>query len=391
MLDIISSVTLPDMQAVPIFLSTVKPLTASHGASTERSSIFIACILLALMSVVFHILSEPESPQELLTCIGKTTVGREIIGLWKKFWEWGSLAWIIFGVLFPVGSGVAAVEGMYFVARCFVAVGCILSVLKVIDVVRTEDRPKKSKTEIVWASAIIVVLGLLAAWGCFSFIDVIQRNHEMVIKMAFKQSPVLTERRQDHIQWELNNYFLYLKKAGFDLPIDIPPLGTAPQNGLMIIGGPLQGPISTVSLLIPEDAIKNDDNLRFAYSIYIFNRMLVAPVMYMPAPNRVEKENDEVAAWILECYFSSSFVGRRVCDKETPGYQWQDALWEVREQFGQDYTDGLMSYTATLWASVPSKDVDNFDKFFRYKLASGESVKGNSNIDIVFKRHKLDP
>jgi hypothetical protein len=110
--------------------------------------------------------------------------------------------------------------------------------------------------------------------------------------------------------------------------------------------------------------------------------------------NHAEKEDDEIAAWIMQCYFPASFVGHLVCDRNSPGYKWQEALWEVRSQLGHDYADGLLCYTVNLWGSVPSKYVGDFDKFFRYKLASGESVKDNANtgkeIDAIFKRRRLD-
>ncbi|MGA7218973.1 MAG: hypothetical protein WBX38_11690, partial [Candidatus Sulfotelmatobacter sp.] len=325
--------------------------------------------MFALMGLVSHILQEPESPRQLVVYLGKTPLGREIGWLWRKFWDWGSLAWVVFGVLFPVGSGVAAVEGMYLVARCFVSVGCILLVVKVIDYALTEEKPKKTKNEVAWASAITVVCGALAAWGCFSFIDVIEWNHEIAVKMTFKTSPMLTERRQHRIQWEINDYFLYLKKVGFDLPAEIPPLGLNPPNSIIVTVGPTTGPISTHSIFIPEDVIGNTDNIRFAYSDYTFNRLLTWPDMLRPGMTKAEKEHDEVAAWIMECYFPASFVGHLVCDSGSPGYRWQVALWEVRNQLGQDYADGLMCYTVNLWGNVPSKYVGEFDKFFRYKLA----------------------
>jgi hypothetical protein len=167
------SATMPDMRGVPFNLSFAKPLARIPSPPHDKICLVIACLIFGLMGVVFHILSEPESPRQLFTYIGKTPLGREIGWLWRKFWGWGSLAWIIFGVLFPVGSGVAAVERMYTVARCFVAGGCILLVIKVIDYALTEEKPKKTRNEITWASVITIALGSLAAWGCFSFIDVI--------------------------------------------------------------------------------------------------------------------------------------------------------------------------------------------------------------------------
>ena len=346
------------------------------------------------MGLVFHLLSDPDSPKELVTYISKTTLCKEVIWLWKKFWDWGSLAWVIFSFLFPTGSGVAAVYGMYSTARILISVGCFLLAVKVIEYAATERKPKKTTGGIVWVLVITAILASLVAWGGFSLIRVIEWKNEMAISMTFKSSPALTEDRQHSIQWELNKYYLYLKKVGFQLPTDIPPLGLNPPRGIVLAMGPPLGPTSTHSIYIPEDVVDDFDNVRFAYSTYTFNRLLTWPDMLKTGLTRAEAEHDEVAAWIAECYFPASFSGHLVCEKGTPGYKWTEALWEVRSQLGQDYADGLVCYTVNLWGTVPSKYVGDFDRFFRYRLAGGESVKGNANtgrqIDAIFKRHGLD-
>ena len=378
------------MQAVPVFFSTVKPLAASSSSLSDKMLVVIACVLFALMGLVFHILQEPESPKRLARWIGNTPAGRTIGWLWARFWGWGTLAWFIAGIAIPVGIGVAAME-MYLIGRCLVALGVALLVIKLIHDALIEN---KSISEVAWTAGITGVTGLAVVYGCFLAISEIEWKHEVVIQMTFKLSPLLTERRQHRIQWELNRYFLYLKTIGFDLPTETPPLGLNPPRSFILAGGPTTGPISTQSIFIPEDTISDADNIRFAYSVYTFNRLLVWPDMLRTGMTRAEAEHDEVAAWIAECYFPASFVGHTVCDKGASGHKWQEAVWEVRDKMGQDYADGLMCYAIRLWGNVPSKYVDNFDKFFRYKLASGESVKDSPGtgreIDAIFKRHDLD-
>jgi hypothetical protein len=381
---------MPSMQAMPVYFSTLKPLTESPNPSLppDRMSVIVGSALFVFMGILFHILSDPESPKHLGVWIRNTSLGRTVGWLWARFWGWGTLSWVIAGIAIPVGIAAAAM-GMYLIGRCLVALGIMLLIAKLIHDAVIE---KRSTSEVAWIAGISGAIGLALVYGCFWAISAIEWKHEMVIRMTFKQSPVLADQ-QDRIQWEMNSFFLYLKKVGFNLPAEIPPLGLNPPHSVMLVGGPTIGPISTHSIFIPEDAIQNTDNIRFAYSVYTFNRLLAWPDMLKSGMTPAEKGNDEVAAWIAECYFPASFVGHVVCDGGTPGYKWQEALWEVREKLGQDYADGLICYTVNLWASVPSKYVDDFDKFFRYKLVSGESVKDSPNtgreIDAIFKRHGL--
>jgi hypothetical protein len=157
------------------------------------------------------------------------------------------LSWIVAGIAIPVGIGVAAME-MYLIGRCLVG-GVALLVIKLIHDALVEQR---STTDIVWIAVITSAIGTGIAYGCFFAISAVEWKREVVITMTFKQSPVLAEQ-QHRIQWELNNYFLYLKKIGFDLPTEIPPLGLNPRHGTILISGGLLGPISTHSIYIPED------------------------------------------------------------------------------------------------------------------------------------------
>jgi hypothetical protein len=384
------SATMLGMQGVPIHFSFARPLARipNPSPSHDKICLVVGCMIFAFMGIVFHILSEPQSPKLVVVWLKNTSAARTVGWLWARFWAWGALAWFVAGIAIPLGIGVAAMT-MYWMGRCLVALGVLLTIIKLIHDALIEKRPR---SEVAWIAVITGAIGLAVAYGCFWVISEIEWNHEMVITMTFKSSPVLV-KREHSIQWEINSYFRYLKNIGFDLPIEIPPLGTNPPNSVIHVGGGILGPISTQSIFIPEDTIDNADNIRFAYSIYTFNRILVWPDMLRVGMTRAETEDDEIAAWIAECYFPASFAGHMVCQKGTPGYKWVEALWDIRNQLGQDYADGLLCYTVKLWGGVPSKDADNFDKFFRYRLVSGESVKDNPNmgreIDGIFKQHGL--
>ena len=122
---------------------------------------------------------------------------------------------------------------------------------------------------------------------------------------------------------------------------------------------------------------------------------MVWPNAWNPTISRTEAENDEVAAWIYSCYYPASFSGHSVCDKNAPGHKWVGAMWDVKQKYGQEYADALMCYTLKMWRDIPSKYADNFDRFFRYKLVAGETVKDNSadrhrELDGIFRQHEID-
>jgi hypothetical protein len=70
-------------------------------------------------------------------------------------------------------------------------------------------------------------------------------------------------------------------------------------------------------------------------------------------------------------------------------------MWDVRQKYGQEYADSLMGYALKMWRDLPTKYADNFDRFFRYKLVAGETVKDNSadryrELNDVLQHHGID-
>ncbi len=219
-------------------------------------------------------------------------------------------------------------------------------------------------------------------------------RREIIVVVTFKDSPLFTAGRKEKIRTELDAYYRYLTQLGLDLPREIPPLGLSPAHG-PLMGGGSQGPVYYSSLIVPEDTVDNPAVLRFVYSLYTFNRMLVWPNAYKASISRAEAEDDEVAAQIYACYYPASFSGKSVCGKNGSDHKWTDAMLEVRMKYGQEYTDALMCYTLRMWNDMPPKDVENFDRFFRYKLVAGETVKDNGpnrhrELDEILRKHGIE-
>lgn len=316
-------------------------------------------------------------------------VGKAILWLLEKFWGWGPLSFIVGTICIGVGI-VVAQEHMYGLARCLVAAGAILVPSKVIH-----DALKEKKPFMQVLAASLISVGAIAAvtWGAFWIIKRIEWKNEVIIRLTFKSSPLFTPKRQREIIWDLNKYYRYLTGLGFDLPADIPPLGLTPPHGILSGGGSARAPYYFSSLYISEDLIDNPNVLLHVYSIYSFDRILLDPYSSKP---KAQVDDEEVAAWIYSCYFPASFSEQQVCANDTPGHKWNDALWEIRHAYGADYTDKLLCYALKMWKGMPPKYVENFDRFFRYKLASGESVADNQGgqryweLNAILQRNGID-
>jgi hypothetical protein len=219
-------------------------------------------------------------------------------------------------------------------------------------------------------------------------------KREITVAITFKDSPLLTQKRRKNIEIDLDDFYRYLKNVGFDFPKDIPPIGVSPSHSVMLSGGG-GGPAYYSSLIISEDVLDTPGIVRTVYAAYTFNRILVWPDAWRPNQPRAQAEDDEVAAWVYACYFPRSFGGQETCDSNAPGHKWIDAMWAVRRKYGQEYADSLMCYTLKMWRDTPSKYAENFDRFLRYRLAVGETVKDNSadryfELNGIFQDHGID-
>lgn len=209
-----------------------------------------------------------------------------------------------------------------------------------------------------------------------------------LVRMNFKESNVLTEKRRENITRTVDEFYRYLTRGiGFELPNELPPLGVSPPKSVMLAGGPQGAPIYYSSIIIPADGIDNPDSIRTAYSTYIFETALVHPDAGVLLPL------NEEAAWVFFCYYPSSFSGKSVCATDAPASKWRAALWEIRAYYGRAYTDRLLCYTFKMWNTSVSKQA-SFDIFFWNKLLAGETAINNDNdryagVADIAKKHEI--
>jgi len=209
----------------------------------------------------------------------------------------------------------------------------------------------------------------------------------ILVRLNFKDSPVLTPKRRTEITRTIDNFYRYLTEAvGLELPRELPPLGISPKGGPMLAGGNYEAPIYYSHIVIPEDGIDNPDEIRFAYSGYVFEKALV------PAEGPL-RPLDEEAAWVFFCYYPSSFSGNAICAPDAPAGKWRSALWEIRSRYGQAYADKLLCYTLKMWNTSVNRQ-DNFDVFFGNKMRAGETAIDNDAdrfraVSEVLARHGI--
>ena len=184
------------------------------------------------------------------------------------------------------------------------------------------------------------------------------------IKFVFKNSPLLTPARQKKITTELNSFRNYLMALGFEVPKEAPSMGIQPGKGATSGWGSSGNPVLSGSIYIGEESIDDLKQWEKTYALYFFDRY------YAPAGGNM---NDVPFAMLLSDYFSDSYLNKHRRDpKAFSG--WTDALWDIRNNCGQDFTDRVLYYASMIETQSGEKD---FNKYFSDRLFRGVSVVDN--------------
>ena len=83
------------------------------------------------------------------------------------------------------------------------------------------------------------------------------------LNLIFKDSLLFTPARRDQIQTQLDRFYAYLTGVGFELPQDIPPIGTRPGKAISMSYGST-GRVYDADLRIPEQSIDDQDVFRLS-------------------------------------------------------------------------------------------------------------------------------
>lgn len=195
----------------------------------------------------------------------------------------------------------------------------------------------------------------------------------------------------------MENFYLYLTKIGFELPREVPPLGTANFAGGAFLS---PGPIYWSQLTISEKSIDDPRSAQSAYARYAFPTLLGAD---NPAnlSRGLSWDHRIRASWVCEKYFISSFN-----DKEpslSPGNgidNWVGALWDIRKACHKAFTDSALFYALKSFDDEggrnPQQENKPFDEYFAGTFTMGVSVVDNNGrnlatINAILRGRKLIP
>jgi hypothetical protein len=197
------------------------------------------------------------------------------------------------------------------------------------------------------------------------------------LSLIFKNSPLFTPARKERIAKEMESFYRYLTEIGFDVPKDIPPLGTRPGNVISMTGSFPPDSIYVEQIRIPEQWLDKPNDIRNVYALWAFRKLFGL----FDRNNQWQFTN--ATAELFSCYYRSSFANRNVCDNDWIGRNWNNILWDIRGKKGQNFTDRAMFYTYKLWRQ-PTKEplqTESFDDFFYGCFKVGLSVIDNNGQD----------
>ena len=208
------------------------------------------------------------------------------------------------------------------------------------------------------------------------------------VNVRFKASPLFTDFRKQMITNEVHAFHQYLVKIGFEPPNEFPPLEVIhgdrriAMNVIFCPPNPLTGTISTTD--------GNIDKAEFIVKVYsssIFARLF----------DTCGKDADEIdfnngRAYIFSDYYTSSFTNALHISGSAYG-NWSKALWEIREKYGQSFTDNAMFYTYKI-APPRRPNERDFAQVFSNQFRHGMSQVDNNfenryGVQKVLQSHGL--
>jgi hypothetical protein len=286
--------------------------------------------------------------------------------LWGRFWGWPSVG--AFVALLIAGVSVLVPYAFYGPARGLILACGLLLLAKLVADALGSGKPATEQGVLLLLSTVVTVSLVV---GGLWVVRKVEWQNEIKVKPDFKASPVLTERRQEKITWEINRYYHYLSDVGFDPPTKIPIIGTL---STAIGGTVLQGPENS-QMNLSEERIDDPRIPRMVYSMYAFQELFKAN------PASPETDWQWRASYVYDLYYVASFDGQYTYSNAGQGLGiWNDALWDVRAKLGKKATDAILLRSFKNWAPK-DRSTPNFDCYFLGNLMTGQWVADGSETD----------
>jgi hypothetical protein len=196
-------------------------------------------------------------------------------------------------------------------------------------------------------------------------------KQQKTVKIHFKESPLLTEQRRHVIQNEIDGFYEYLSAIGFQVPKELPPLGVRNVVSETIV---THGTRYDEQVNLPEDGLDNPEVIRRVYANHVFRRMFLTGNREPFGPFGGPTPS------IFTDYYVSSFKGEnsnRGDDSKWAQAKWVNAVWDIRTEYSQDFSDRLLFYVKEQWLMPKPTDRD-FDRFFMQRFLAGLFVIDNA-------------
>jgi membrane protein implicated in regulation of membrane protease activity len=198
------------------------------------------------------------------------------------------------------------------------------------------------------------------------------------VSLIFKESALFTPERKRRVTVVINDFYLYLKGLGFPVQKELPPVGVSNYN-VQSISGTFPGTIYDQQIYLPKNSLDNSDAIRKVYASYVFRRLF--GTFGANSIGLQDYANDETTATLYEVYYASSAVNRDLDrDNDWRGHAWMEALWEIRQKMGKDFTDRAMFYTYKAWDPKPVPG--NFEAKFWTRFLAGVWVIDNNGTSF---------
>jgi hypothetical protein len=331
--------------------------------------------------------------------------------LLSEFWAWPVIGWIV-GTLW--GFGLVMVElaltpiglGALLIARIVFVAGGVFLAIALLKWVNTSEGSEVQKSI---EKTVLCVLVLFVVAAEIWFVHWVRgyvvrtsaetqvakptsrppdaqeqtRNNagrQYQLSFTFKDSPLLTDQAKLLIKDKLENYFEYLERIGLNPPREVAPIGVAAPDGFGGCGSwAVMSPAPIYregSIHIAETCLNSETDVTGLYSDWVFQTLLNegAPGTRVDGYNRFHVQR------IISLYYLSSFYDDLAPDARQGINSWPVVLWDVRKQFGRDFTDRSIAVAIrSMNENLKYKPNVPFDDYLCYHLLTGFSVIDNEH------------
>jgi len=232
------------------------------------------------------------------------------------------------------------------------------------------------------------------------------------IALTFKSSPLFNHSVRQHVTHDFTRFRDYLVTLEIPVPTDVPPIGTLETEGADDVtetqSSTAEGrPTYESALVLNKKILTNSNELTKVYCEYsmklIFasgtplkevqsvhsatssSQSQVLRLMHptgrgeqtpiSPLLTVTQAEEIFLVRELLSDYLNTSFWNKKPA--RAPALL--GALWDIRDKFGHEFTDGMVAYTLRASIDEPYRAEGDYQIYFLEKLKIGEDVKDNES------------